>query len=174
MIEADGVTLQPCFNSGPVFDPPIQECTPRFPAGTQVTVTAVPDASVGARFDHWNDFRCPDEPTCSFTLNSDRDLSATFDPVWLQIFGGSFGAVTLDPPPGGDPCGTECLVLYPLHTTVTVTRDPAEDQNSTRRLVGVLPAEPGHVHGHTGPRRMGRTTASIRRTPTSPPVPRGC
>lgn len=121
----EGRTPDTCVTEVPVFDPLPAVCAPRYPKGTTVTVTAHPDPAVdGARFVRWSDFRCPPAPSCTVTVNGDRELTAFFSPVLLTVFEGTFGPITLDPP--GLTCTFEvdCVAAYPLGTPVTVSRDP--------------------------------------------------
>lgn len=104
-------------------------CSPRYAKGTRVTVTAVPDAAVpGARFVRWSDYRCPATGrSCTLTMDGEQYLNAVFEPVFLTIFGGSFGPVSVSPP--GVVCafgsGVPCRIPFGLDVLATITRDPA-------------------------------------------------
>lgn len=132
-----------CVVDVPVFAPLPTPCTPRYPNGTRVTVTAVADPSVpGAHFVSWSDFRCGQRPSCTVTMNGDRNLSAFFTPVYLSVWAGSFGDVTVTPPgtkctlPDAEPGDILCQPTYPLDSYVTVERDPAAAQNPTDEWTG--------------------------------------
>jgi hypothetical protein len=132
-----------CAVEVPVFDPLPTPCTPRYPNGTRVTITAVADPSVpGAHFVRWSDFRCGPGSSCTVTMNGDRNLSAFFTPVYLSVWAGSFGDVTVTPPgtkcalPNAEPGDILCQPLYPLDSYVTVERDPAAAQDPTHAWTG--------------------------------------
>ena len=110
-------------------------CTHRYPKGARVTVTATPDAAVpGARFVRWSDYRCrPASRSCTLTMDGEQPLTAVFEPVFLTIYSGVFGPVSVstpgvqctfpdDPPTGFPP---PCRIPYRLGPLVTITRDGA-------------------------------------------------
>lgn len=117
-------------------------CSPRYPTGTRVTATAVPDATVpGARFVRWSDYRCrPDRRTCTLTMGGEQYLNAIFEPVFLTVHGGTFGPVSVSPP--GVVCAfapdpvtgaqTPCRIPYELGDLATIARDPALEQPPER------------------------------------------
>lgn len=133
-----------CAVEVPIFDPLPTPCTPRYPNGTHVTVTALADPTVpGAHFVRWSDFRCGRGPSCSVTMNGDRNLSAFFTPVYLSVWGGSFGPVTLSPPgttctlpSDPEPSDPPCQLAYPLDSNVKLQRDPAAAQVATDAWTG--------------------------------------
>jgi len=109
-------------------------CSADYAKGKRVTVTAVPDAAVpGARFVRWSDYRCsPTRRSCTLTMDGLQYLNAIFEPVFLTIFGGSFGPVVVAPPgvacmfardATGSP--TPCRIPFDLNALATITRDPA-------------------------------------------------
>jgi hypothetical protein len=126
----DGAPVQPCTVERPLFGDLPLPCSPRYPTGTSVRVTAVPDPSVpGARFVRWSDYRCPRSASCTLRMRGDMYLTAFFSPVYLTVQAGAFGPVEL---PGhlcgfmpGDPL---CQYPYPLSAKVTLRRDPAKEQ----------------------------------------------
>jgi hypothetical protein len=77
-------------------------------------------------------------------MQGDRYLSAFFTPAYLNVASGSFGPINVSPPGGDcsfadDPATgaeTPCQFLFPLNTTVTLQRDPAQAQNSTDQWTG--------------------------------------
>jgi hypothetical protein len=121
--------------AAPCLELPDPACAPRYPRGTRVTLTAVPDASVpGARFVRWSDYRCPAAGrSCTLTVDGETPLTAVFEPVHLTVMEGRFGPVFVAPP--GVVCtfapdaltgdAAPCRFAYPLNTLVSVTRDPA-------------------------------------------------
>jgi hypothetical protein len=135
-----------CSVSRPVFAPLPAPCSPRYPTGTRVTVTAHPDPNVdGAQFVRWSDFRCPKTGlSCTVTMNGDVNLSAIFSPVYLTVVGGSFGGVTVTPPGAScqlpsDPLDSPdppCEFPYEPGTDVTLQRDPSAAQNTTDEWTG--------------------------------------
>jgi hypothetical protein len=135
-----------CSVEHPVFAPLPAPCSPRYPTGTRITVTAHPDPNVdGARFVRWSDFRCSNSSlSCTVTMDGDVNLSAIFSPVYLSVVGGSFGPVTLTPPGTtcdlpSDPLGTSdppCDFPYEPGTNVTLQRDPSAAQSATDEWTG--------------------------------------
>jgi hypothetical protein len=135
-----------CSVDRPVFDPLPLPCRPRYPQGTQVTVTAHPDPSVdGARFVRWSDFRCSSSSlSCTFTMDGDVSLSAIFSPVYLTVVGGSFGPVTVSPPGTtcqlpSDPLDSPdppCEFPFEPGTDVTLRHDVTAGQTRTDAWTG--------------------------------------
>ena len=121
-------------------------CYRRYPAGTRVTLTAVPDAAVaGARFVRWSDYRCPSSGrSCTLTMDGDTYLNAIFEPVFLRVDAGSFGPVAVSPP--GVICAfapdaltgapAPCRIPFPLGTLATIVRDPARAQGQGEQWAG--------------------------------------
>jgi len=56
---------------------PTTNCAALFPAGTSVTLTAV--AASDSSFGGWNGGGCSGIGTCAFTLNTDQNITATFN-----------------------------------------------------------------------------------------------
>jgi hypothetical protein len=54
-------------------------CTRNFPVGTEVTLTAVPDA--GVTFAGWTGANCVETATCTVTLEQDMAVTAAFEPM---------------------------------------------------------------------------------------------
>jgi hypothetical protein len=149
--QAGGPQLE-CRIDVPLFGELPETCSPSYPAGTRVTVTAVPDGVVaGARFVRWSDPRCPRAPACRLSVRGDVYLNAIFSPVTLIVAGGeqgggSFGPVVVDPPGGaGGLCrfmpdaGGElapCQFAYPLNSRVVLSRDPAQAANASDEWTG--------------------------------------
>jgi len=110
------------------FDGP-HDCRQTYKDGTRVTFRAVADAAVpGARFVGWSDYRCDGRLSCTLPMRGEHQLTATFEPFFLRVFGGDASAVSLTPPGrictfGSDPAAS-CTVPYPRNTLVTLRRPP--------------------------------------------------
>lgn len=52
-------------------------CSSRFPIGMQVTLTATPDAALGATFFGWSGGGCSGSGTCTFTVQADTSMLVT-------------------------------------------------------------------------------------------------
>jgi hypothetical protein len=55
------------------------DCTESYPTGTDVTLTAMPDAV--STFQGWSDPGCPGMDPCTVTMSGDISVTATFDPI---------------------------------------------------------------------------------------------
>jgi hypothetical protein len=119
-------------------------CWQRYPNGTNVTVRAVVDPTVpGARFAGWSDYRCPHRRlSCTLPMRGEHALTARFDPVYLTVVEGTFGAIGFSPAPStacafvGGPRRFErraCTVPYPLNSLVTLQHGPRADDASVWR-----------------------------------------
>lgn len=140
---AGGLTISPPEARRPTLPPCTQklgeECSGRYPKGTRVTVTAIPDPTVaGSRFVRWSDYRCPTSGrSCTLTMDGEQYLTAIFEPVYLTVSGGNFGPVSVSPP--GVVCTfasdqltgqqAPCRFPYRLNALATITRDPALAQD---------------------------------------------
>jgi hypothetical protein len=99
-------------------------CRYRYPAGTRVTLTAIP-TSPGSRIARWLGACSGSAPTCLVRLSHDATVAARFTPV--QLYTGDFtpgGEVVVDPP--GEACGLGCW-SFPYGTPLLVEAEPAED-----------------------------------------------
>ncbi|MBX3402629.1 MAG: hypothetical protein KF699_04365, partial [Phycisphaeraceae bacterium] len=102
-------------------------CSPDFPPGTMLTLTATPDP--GSYFAGWSGGGCSGTAPCFFTLGTESVMiTATFtlDPVVdLQIVGSGTGEVRFDAEfvPGGV-CNTSCSADFPPGTMLTLTATP--------------------------------------------------
>ena len=124
-----GVPAVPCTSTDSTA------CTPRYPKGARVRVTATPDATVpGARFVRWSDYRCrPAARSCTLTMDGEQPLTAVFEPVFLTVHSGVFGPVSVSPPgvrctfPDDPATGfaAPCTIPYALGPLVTIARDGA-------------------------------------------------
>jgi hypothetical protein len=116
-------------------------CATGYGPGTEITLTAEPDP--GQRFAGWSAWSlarprsAPDPvctgtaPTCTFTMNQDVRVLATFEPapptvyydmLRVTIAGDGGGTVTSDP--AGIDCGTDCSDAFLQGSTVTLTAVP--------------------------------------------------
>ncbi len=135
---AGALTITPAEAGQPALPCSPQDrsgCSPTYPKGTRVTLTAVPDATVaGARLERWSDYRCPDDgPRCTLVLNADEVLDAIFAPVFLTVQEGSFGPVYVTPP--GQDCtfardavtgvAAPCRIPFEPWSLAAIARDPA-------------------------------------------------
>ena len=95
-------------------------CSTRLDSGTSVSLSATPDA--GSIFNFWS-YPCADNPACSFTLNTNLTISATFTRQWLLSVtkaGGGTGTVTGN----GIDCGATCSILLDADTAVGLVATP--------------------------------------------------
>lgn len=106
-------------------------------AGTQVTLSADPDD--GSQFGAWGGDCEAEEPTCTFTLNADKQVTLTFEEseqpqpqdVTLAVSKGGDGAGTVTSAPGSIDCGESCQANYAGGTAVTLTATAAEGSSFT-------------------------------------------
>ncbi|QWK19493.1 MAG: hypothetical protein KNN13_08370 [Hydrogenobacter thermophilus] len=111
--------------SGQIFSSPEgincgSKCSADFPAGSTVTLSAVPDA--GSIFSSWGGdcSVCANKAVCSISMDKDKNCVAFFNsiagggpPYALTIVkqGNGDGIVTSDPP--GIDCGGSCVANFP-------------------------------------------------------------
>ncbi|MCL4227524.1 MAG: hypothetical protein KJZ91_23930 [Myxococcales bacterium] len=99
-------------------------CSAAFPPGTLVTLTATPGAS--ALFSGWSGVCNDTAPNCSFTLDSDTTIQATFDlrrhTVTVVPGGNGVGSVTSNV--GGISCPGTCQASLDHGTALTLTATP--------------------------------------------------
>ena len=100
-------------------------CSAPFASGASVTLTATPDP--GSRLTGWSG-ACTGTGSCVLDMNSDKQVTATFDrnpQVQVMISGGGGGSVISKP--AGIDCelpvtaNTNCLGSFPVGTSVTLT-----------------------------------------------------
>lgn len=107
-------------------------CSANFQAGTVVTLTA--QANHGAIFVGWNGGGCSGTGDCVVTMNSDQNVSATFNTntttstVSVSLEGKGVGTVISNIQPGIN-CPTTCSATFPLGTVLTLVEAP--DSSST-------------------------------------------
>jgi hypothetical protein len=99
-------------------------CNAAFPIGTVITLTATPDT--GATFAGWGGACSGTTPTCSFTLDADVSVTASFDIAQHRITitptGNGVGSVTANV--GGIACPGTCEATVAYGTQVTLTPAP--------------------------------------------------
>jgi hypothetical protein len=92
--------------------------TSSFPAGTSVTLTATPAS--GSQFASWSG-PCTGTGPCTFTLNADTTVLATFTRPTLAVTKGGTGKGTVTSSPAGIDCGATCTAAFDQNTQVTLT-----------------------------------------------------
>jgi List-Bact-rpt repeat protein len=97
------------------------KCTVLFAKGTDVTITATPDA--GSAFSGY-EFSCSGTGACSIPMNSDRGLKVTFDIAQAALTVTKIGNGTVTGSPAGIACGATCTANYPSGSQVTLTGAP--------------------------------------------------
>jgi CSLREA domain-containing protein len=100
-------------------------CSASFAEGTEVTLTATPDAN--STFEGWSGAGCSGSGDCVVTLNADTTINAAFAatqlPVEVALAGSGSGSVTSDP--AGIDCPGDCAEAFGIEETVTLTANPA-------------------------------------------------
>ena len=110
--------------------------------GTVVTLSATPAA--GFRFGAWGDDCEAEEPTCTFTLDADRQVALTFEATTepppppppseafdLVVATAGDGVGTVTSTPGGIDCGETCQASFEGGTAVTLTAAAAAGSSFT-------------------------------------------
>lgn len=100
------------------------QCMKSFPAGSQVTLTAVPDAA-SSTFVGWSG-ACSGTGPCTVTVAGMKEVTATFDnqfPLKVTLDGSGSGTVASARP--GISCGADCEESYRAGETVTLRATPA-------------------------------------------------
>jgi len=100
-------------------------CSASFPAGTQVTLTAMAAASAWP-FQGWTG-ACAGitTPTCVVSMTEARTVGASFGELSLTVEKAGAGAGTVTSSPGGIDCGASCSAIYAPYTLVTLTAKAA-------------------------------------------------
>ena len=96
------------------------DCSESYLDGTDVALTAVPDA--GFQLAEWSG-SCSGAGSCNLTMNQNRSVTATFEEVssaqvTLNVSISSGGTVTSSP--SGINCGSDCTEDYNLNTAVNL------------------------------------------------------
>lgn len=103
-------------------------CTLTLPTGT--TVRLEPSPTDVAPFVGWEG-DCSGTSPCDLTLDTDRDVVATFVPdvLWLRLDGDARLRATVTPGPSGEgshACSASCVLAYPGPLTVSIAVDLLE------------------------------------------------
>ena len=102
------------------------DCTATYPHGTEVTLTAHPDAA-SSTFTGFSGGGCSGTGPCTVTMDQARDVTATFTLVERSLTVGATGTGTgfVDSVPAGIDCGAsghvDCVAAYAHGTAVTLT-----------------------------------------------------
>ena len=99
------------------------DCTERYPVGTQVTLTAAPPSADQSIFTGWTGACVGTNPTCVVTMNAAKAVTATFTSVKLTVT--KVGSGTVTSAPAGLDCGADCVGDYAPNRVVTLTATPA-------------------------------------------------
>jgi len=105
-------------------------CSATYDFGTGVALTATPDTDMV--FESWSGACAGTAPTCTVTMDAEKDVSATFVPDQehtLTVTQGGSGSGTITSDMGAIDCGSICSDSYPSGTLVTLTA--TDDGNST-------------------------------------------
>ncbi len=103
-------------------------CNATFNAGTQVTLTATPDAATST-FTGWSG-ACTSSP-CVVTMDAAKSVTATFSRIQytLSVTKAGTGGGTVTSSPAGIDCGPTCSAAFDATTVVRLT--PTPDATST-------------------------------------------
>ncbi|HEU4384319.1 MAG TPA: hypothetical protein VFR85_12580 [Anaeromyxobacteraceae bacterium] len=95
-------------------------CSAPFDSGTQVALTAAPDAN--STFGGWVGCDAATGPTCNVTMTASRTVTATFtlNPVLYTLTVAKSGTGTGTVSGGGISCGTTCSASLPYGTAVAL------------------------------------------------------
>ena len=115
-------------------------CSASYPEGTQVTLTATPDAATKATFGGWTG--CTSTTTsCTVTMDADKSVVANFLKagtfaltVTKSGAGAADGTVTSTSNPTQPTqinCGTTCAATYPKDAVVTLTATVTQGSGAT-------------------------------------------
>jgi hypothetical protein len=106
------------------------DCNQSYDAGTQVTLTAVPNAD--SNFTGWSG-ACSGTASCVVTIDTAKSVSAAFTlkPV-LTVAKAGTGSGTVTSSPAGINCGTDCSESFSnFSTQITLTAAPSPDSDLT-------------------------------------------
>lgn len=102
------------------------DCSHRYSVGTRITLRAEPVPN--SIFAGWSGGRCETTPACTFRMQADRTVTATFvlrPQVMLSVVRSGTGTGTVRSEPPGIRCGRDCLQRYGPGTEVTLIARPA-------------------------------------------------
>jgi hypothetical protein len=98
-------------------------CSYQFVEGTSITLTATPDSSFV--FDGWSGDVTDPSSTITFTMDDDKDITATFNVLYtLTVTKSGAGTGTVTSDPDGIDCGATCSYQFSSGTDVTLTATP--------------------------------------------------
>jgi len=99
-------------------------CSFQFLSGTNVTITATPDAT--SSFSGFTG-DCSGTGTCNFTMDNNKTVNASFARIeyTLNIAKTGTGSGTVTSDIGGINCGSTCSATYIVYTSVNLTATPA-------------------------------------------------
>jgi hypothetical protein len=104
-------------------------CAASFEAGTQVRLTAAPDA--GSAFAGWEG-ACAGAGECVLAMDGSKSVTARFTrSVTLAVERAGSGAGSVTSTPAGIDCGSRCRSDYDAGTTVTLAAQPAAGSTFT-------------------------------------------
>lgn len=104
-------------------------CQAQFPANSQVTLTAEPDAATGSLFGGWSGGGCTGNAnTCNVTVDQAKTVTATFNTAGQSTLtvnkeGAGQGSVSSNDSKIN--CGATCETSYPANSQVVLTATPA-------------------------------------------------
>jgi uncharacterized repeat protein (TIGR02543 family) len=97
------------------------QCGAKFPLGSVVTLTAVPQA--GYTFGGWTG-DCSGMQDCTLTMSANRTVHATFRGTSLFVVFAGDGEGTVISSPAGIACSVNCAAGFAAGTVVTLTATP--------------------------------------------------
>ncbi|CAK0748661.1 exported hypothetical protein [Gammaproteobacteria bacterium] len=99
------------------------DCSENYTSGTTAILTAT--AASGSRFDGWSGGdNCLGTGTCAITMNAEKSVTATFNPVTYSLLVLKSGKGMVTSNPAGIDCGVDCSERYARNTSVTLTATP--------------------------------------------------
>ncbi len=100
-------------------------CSALYTPGASVTLSAI--AQAGSVFTGWSLPGCSGTGDCTFTINANQNITATFDQLYtLSVNPGAGGSITADI--GNINCGANCQADYADGTLVTLSPVPEAGQ----------------------------------------------
>lgn len=100
------------------------DCTEIYTSGTNITLTATPDAN--RRFTGWSGACRGTTSTCTVRMTAAKTVTATFKPLFkLTVSKIGTGSGTITSSPTGVSCGTDCTEDYVSDTRIKLTAKAA-------------------------------------------------
>jgi len=131
VLAGDGTGLVQSMDESIYCDEDGVMCEIPVPAGTEMTLTATPEAP--ARFAGWSGagVDCMGEAVCTVTVDEDIEVTATFTvtEVALLVSTGGTGTGIVVSEPRGIDCGDTCSATYAEGRTVRLTAMPDESSD---------------------------------------------